>query len=353
MSDKSINAGVHAGTGFEFQKHCALYILLENWEDYKNRKYFICIEHHDDVLFCHQTEDELIEHIKTYQAKKASSKWTLTKDFYVILQKILSVGKNIRLDKSVSKEANYAQDLSFISNSYINLKYQQQNTSINETNKTIKFTDLDLIIQNRVKDEIEKIDSDLSEIDNLIFSYIDFSKTSESQRNQLVGMFENIFGEKVKDHKASLETLLSLFRKIELTFNQGASVKLLDSSKRLDSAKINDAIDIITTKQKAFEYWRSKKSELAKILKITKLQQENFELHFENSFDYFKDLKQVEHQKIFNFVNTNQILFDKCYSDEECINLLYEEAIKIEVLRQNELHLKAALFAAYIEVVGI
>jgi len=353
MNDKSKNAGVHAGTGFEFQKHCALYILLENWESYKDRKYFICIEHHDDFLFCHLTEDNLIEKTKAYQAKKSSEKWSLSKDFYLILQKILEVGKNLNDDKSMGKTTNYVHKLSFISNNTINLKSDKQNIIVNETNTLQKYIDLDSKLQDKIKDEIKKIYSDLSEINNLIFSYIDFGKTVKSQINQLVGMFEDVFKDKVTDHKAAVDTLLSLFREIELTFNQENSAKLLDESKRLESEKINYAINIITTRKKAFEYWRTKKSELARILVVPKSQQKQFELHFENSFDYFKDLKQAEHQKIFNFVKTKKYLFNNCFDDTECINLLYKEAVKSEILRQDELHLKAALFAAFIEVEGV
>ena len=107
MSKRSTNSGVHTGTGIEFQKHCALYILIENWEVHQDRKYFICIEHHDDFLFCYQNEDELVETIQSYQAKKSSEPWGMTQEFYAILQQILEVGKDIK-DDSIPKSSTYS-----------------------------------------------------------------------------------------------------------------------------------------------------------------------------------------------------------------------------------------------------
>ena len=69
---KEVNAGVHNATGIEFQKHCALYIFLENYEDIKDKQFFICIEHHDDFIFCYQNDHDVISAIDTYQAKKSS-----------------------------------------------------------------------------------------------------------------------------------------------------------------------------------------------------------------------------------------------------------------------------------------
>lgn len=348
MSDnKNVNAGVHASTGFEFQKHCALYILIENWEEHKDRKYFISIEHHDDFLFCYQNESDLIENVKSYQAKKSSSAWGMTNNFYDILNKILEVGKNLKADKT-PKTATYYHSLTFMSNNLIKIP----NNIVNETNNLLKFVDIKSDIQEEIKDGIRKISSDLSEINNLSFAYIDFGKTSKSQKDQLMGLFFRIFGTQVQDHKAAVETLLSLFREIETTFNQGNITNLMDDSKQLKSEKITQAINIITTKSKAFDLWRKQKSEIARILEIPVSLQNDFELAFENSFDLFKDLKQVEHQKIFHFAKDNKMLLNSCYDDVECINSMYKLAIANKVLRQDEQHLKAALFAAYLEIKG-
>jgi hypothetical protein len=342
--EKSTNAGVHAITGFEFQKHCIVYLLIENWEELQDKKYFISIEHHDDFLFCFQDEKDLINYIESYQAKKSSSEWGMTKKFYTILNKILEVGRDLKSDKT-PKASTYSHSLFFLTNNSIKIP----NNTINETNTILKFINLDSENQEKIKKGIQSINTDISEIDNVSFLYIDFSKTSQAQKDQLIGLFSRIFGDKVADHKAAIETLLSLFREIELTFNQGNTISLMDKSKQLQSNKITKAINVITTKSKAYDLWRSKKEEIGSILKIPISSQDEFKLAFENSFDLFKDLEQREHQKIYQFVKDNRELFDSCYSNIDCINQLYNLAIKSEVLRQNQLHLKAALFAAYIE----
>ena len=245
---KSTNAGVHTGTGIEFQKNCALYLLIENWPEHKDKKYFIAIEHHDDLLFCYQNDDEFVDYIKTYQAKKSSEPWSMNHEFYQILQKILQVGKDIKSD-SFQKSPDYSHALFFLSNNAIKIP---KNT-VNETNKIIKYSDLPSKQQKQISNGIEKINKDLAEIDNLNFYYIDFGKTSQSQKDQLVGLIGRIFDKDINDPKAALDTLLGLFREIELTFNQGNKSKLLDKSKQVNSDKIRDAINIVTSKSKAFD----------------------------------------------------------------------------------------------------
>jgi hypothetical protein len=345
VSKKSTNAGVQTGTGIEFQKHCALYLLIDNWEKHKDKKYFIAIEHHDDFLFCYKDEDELVEHIETYQAKKSSEPWGMTQKFYKILQKILEVGKSIKSDP-ITKSSSYYHELFFLTNDTIKIPKNY----VNETNQVVKYIDLPITQKTQISSGIGKINSDLSEIDNLHFCYIDFSRTSKEQKRQLVGLIKDVFEDRIADHKAALDTLLELFRDVELTYNQGNQSKLLDESKQVDSDKINEAINVITTKNKAFGMWRDKKSELSQILTIPVSQQKDFEMHFENSFDYFKDMTKTEHQKIFNFVEKNKSILDTCYSDEECIENLYSAISKQESIRQEELYIKAAIFAAYVEI---
>jgi hypothetical protein len=345
MSKTSMNAGVHTGTGIEFQKHCALYLLIENWETHKDKKYFICIEHHDDFLFCYQNEDELVETIQTYQAKKSSEPWGMTRKLYKILQQILEVGKNIKND-SIPKSPTYSHQLSFLTNNSIKIP---KNT-LNETNSSVKFVDLPEENRNTISQEIEKINPDLSEINNLNFYFIDIGKTSKNQKRQLIGLFTEIFNKKVSDHKAAVDVLLGLFRDIELTFNQGNKSKLLDESKRLDSKKINDALEVITTKSKAFDVWRDKKDDVSKLLRIPFSRQEEFELHFENSFDYFKDKTKTEHYKIFTLVKSYKSILDSCYSESECIESLYNKVIIDTSIRQDKLYVKAAILAAYFEI---
>ena len=80
---KAANSGVVALSGFEFQRNCALYLLLEEYATFKDQDYFLCIEHHDDFLFCFRTIDsQRIRNIKAYQAKKKTgSLWKIDSNF--------------------------------------------------------------------------------------------------------------------------------------------------------------------------------------------------------------------------------------------------------------------------------
>lgn len=51
------------------------------------------------------------------------------------------------------------------------------------------------------------------------------------QKNHLVGKFIEVFNDKVISPKSTVDTILSLFRKIELTFNQNNNVSINDKSK--------------------------------------------------------------------------------------------------------------------------
>ncbi len=354
-SKKAVNAGVHAITGFELQKHFALYILLEEWNNLKEKKFFICLEHHDDFLFCYQTETGLISKINSYQSKKSSDKWGMSKVFFDILRKIIDVGEDLHND-SIAKDTNFSQSLYLISNNTMKISIKRDSKTIeeniNEANKQVLFINLDTDLQDKLCEEINKLDPPRSsmELKNLVLRYIDFSKGTKEQQHQLVGMFEDVFGDSVDNYKAAVLTLMSLFRDIETMFNEGHKAKLLDESKRVNSSEIKEAINIITTQSKAYELWRAKKSEVARILSISVAKHKEFELHFENSFDYFKDMEQVEHQKVFNFVQDNKNLLDECMDDCECIKLIYEKITARINISQAELYIKAAIFAAYIEI---
>lgn len=68
---KAANSGVVALSGYEFQRNCALFLLLDNYDSFKDKDYFLCIEHYDDFLFCYRTADSTqVEKIEAYQAKK-------------------------------------------------------------------------------------------------------------------------------------------------------------------------------------------------------------------------------------------------------------------------------------------
>lgn len=342
------NSGINAVNGFEFQKHCALYIFLEQYKEIKDKKYFICLEHHDDFLFCYLTQDEIIEKVKTYQAKKASSKWTMTKDFKDIIKKILEVGVDLNNDMS-SKTSDYFHNLHFLSNHEISLSKQKDKEKfeniINERNETIKYNEL----CQEIKDEFSSLTDSKTkdELENLSFKYIDINKTYDKQKKVLVGMFNDIFGNQVKDHKASVYSLLSLFRDVENTLNQGNIIALMDKTKRVESEQINKALNVITTQQKAYEEWKNKKDEYSKVLNLHPFKHNQFENAFENAFEYLKDLEQVEHHKIFSFIKEN---IPDCNNDIECLEKIIIKYKECYTTQFDEITIKAIILASYIQL---
>lgn len=342
------NSGVDGSSGYEFQKHCALYIFLEQYEEIKDKKYFICLEHYEDFLFCYLTRDELIEKIETYQAKKSSKKWTMTQDFKNIIKKILEVGVDLNNDMN-SKNNNYFHNLHFLSNHEISLSKQKDKEKfeniINERNETIKYKEL----YQEIKDEFLSLTNSKTknELENLLFKYIDINKTYDKQKKVLVGMFINIFGNKVKDSKASVDTLLSLFRDVENTLNQGNIIALMDKTKRVESEQINTALNIITTQQKAYEEWKSKKDEYSKVLNLHPFKHNQFENAYENAFEYLKDLEQVEHQKIFTFIKEN---VPDCNNDIECLEKIVAKYKASYSTQFDEITIKAIILASYIQL---
>jgi hypothetical protein len=349
MKKNYANSGVDGSGGYEFQKHCALYIFLEKYQDIKDSKYFICLEHHEDFLFCYLDKNELIDYIETYQAKKSSKKWTLTKEFNEIIKKILEVGIDLSNDNS-KKTKTYFHNLHFLSNHEINLsksiKRKIYKNTVNERSSKIKFDEL----CKEIKDEILSLTdtSTKHEINNLIFSYIDFAKTFTSQKHNLVGMFCDVFEDKVLDPKASVMTLLSLFRAAENTLNQNNIVSLMDKSKRVESEDINKTLKIITSKQKTFDAWRRQKNKYSSILKIPIKDRSHFELEFENAFDYIKDLNQVEHQKINNFVNG--IDLSDCYTSEEGLEKIIIKFNDEYNTQFDSITIKASILSSYIQL---
>lgn len=342
------NAGVDGSGGYEFQKHCALYIFLEKYEDIKDSKYFICLEHHEDFLFCYLDKAGLVKNIDSYQAKKSSSKWTLTQEFKDIIKKILEVGVDLSSD-DINKVDDYFHNLYFLSNYEMKLSKTIKNKPIyniiNERNEIIKFNNL----FDEIKVELQTLtnQSTKNQIDNLIFSYIDLNKTPKAQKRQLVGVFNDIFGNTILDHKASVETLLNLFRDVENTLNQGNIVHLMDSSKRVESGEINKTLNVLTTQQKAYNEWREQKDKYAELLQIPIKEHSSFELEFKNAFDYFKDLEQVEHQKIKNFVKN--IDLSDCFTPESGLKKVMEEFKDKHNTQFNDIAIKAILLASYIQ----
>lgn len=365
MSDKALNAGVQAVTGFEFQKNVALYLFLENYDNYSKKDFFICIEHHDDFLYCFKNDAEELELVETYQAKKASKKWSLDKIFYEILIKIINVGIALKSD-SISKSSNYTQKLYFTSNEHINLNVQIDNpekkgkkknisAKVSESNSNVNYNSLHDDIKKKIVQDLKNNkanDEILEKLNELNFLYIDFPKTTEKQVKQLIGSSTKLFGDKIADHEAAIYTLLQLFRNIETFYNQGEKAKLLDERKRVTSKEILDGINIITTQKKAYNLWRQEKDKIPNILQIPVSEHEDFVKDFLNSFDFFKDQTQAMHATIINFVKQNKHLLDQYYNDCDCINALLVEFKKNYSTLLIDRTLKAALFAAYVEVRG-
>ncbi|WP_162427222.1 dsDNA nuclease domain-containing protein [Pontibacter pudoricolor] len=356
---KGLNAGVHNATGIEFQKHCALFLLLEGYESLKGKKYFICIEHQDDFLFCLQNDIGELTSVEAFQAKKSSNKWSITDELCDILKKLVEVGVALKED-TIQKDKTYSHTLHFITNNSIALKAGSKpkfvTATINESNSRVEYLKLDKEIKDCLKEKVEaKLGSNVAafkEIDNMIFGFIDLGRTRKSQIDQLIGKFTRIFGDKVNDPNAAVLTLLELFREIETAFNQGFKASLLDKKKRIECNTINQALDIITSQQMAFKVWRSFEKGIAKALGISLKHQKEFEYHFNNSFDLFKDLHQVEHQKILSFVYSNEALLEN-HSEEATFVIELLDMFKSQYNSQlSELEVKAAIFAASIELIN-
>lgn len=362
MIDKGVNAGVHAKTGFALQRNMALHLLFTNFEDkFKLKKYFVCLEHHDDFLYCFLDDEGKVNKVETFQSKKSSSEaWSINEEFHAILKKILSTGINIRND-SIPKTDSYSQDLYFSSNASINLKSDairnpQTNknetisTSVNEGNCCIRFSELNERIRERIESRFDAADTHIEELNNLKFLYIDFNRTANAQEQTLLGELDSLFGNQITDRKAALDILIDLFEKVENIFNQGHTPKLLDTTKRVTSEEINNAFRIITTESKAFDFWRSKSREISLKLNITLADRDSgiFEFNFKSAFDFFKSQSKVEHQNILKFVREHYS-FSKAILEEDLFEELYNKYIQERSTNLQEIEIKATIYAAYFE----
>jgi len=354
--NKEINAGVHANIGMDFQKHCALFLFLEKYHEMIDTRYFIILEHYDDIVFGYLDSNERVEIIETYQSKKSSNEWKLSQ-LYEIIKKIIENALILRTDE-IEKTNEYTQHHYFVTNESITLKVTEAKVDyvkyVNESDSLVEFTSLPKPIQKNIKkkllSEYNFTDDETSELENISLKYIDLSKKSISQKEQLEGMFRTVFGDSVIDHRAAVDTLLYYFHNVENTLNQGNCAKLSDNSKRIESTLINEVIGVLTTKKKAFDLWRKKADKISNIMKIPVFEQKNFKLHFENSFDNFKDFTATEHQKIYKYVLSKVSELRNFYSDMECLEFL-QENIRDSISSQlTDIQIKAAVFAAYIEI---
>jgi hypothetical protein len=353
MIKRSVNAGVDAQTGFALQRNTALYLLLEDYEDkFKDKDYFICLEHHDDFIFCFLNDNQEAEVIEAYQSKKKSpSEWKLNNELIEIVKKLLATGQHLLKDL-YPKSDQYKHFLYFSTNQTINLNVRGRgeivaSESIKEDNTNVSYLALHSEIQHKILEKIEDVDLH-NELYKLNFKWIDLNRTVEKQEYELVGQIDKVFGAKINNPRAAIKTLLSLFRNIEERYNQGSIVKLLDESKRVTSGQIEDAFNILTSKSKCFDHWRAEKRNVAQVLKIKPFEQEVFELNFDSAFDLFKSITEAEHRKILEFVKDN---YKDCESvtEEDAVIELMELFNKTQTTSFEPQKLKAILFAAYFE----
>lgn len=354
-SSSYANSGVHANVGMEFQKHCVILILLEKYHIYKAKKFFVILEHHEDIIFAFLNDKDELEVLDSYQAKKSSNEWTRS-SVIEILYKIVKNVVNIRND-SIPKVQGYRLNQFFTTNNNIVLKTTKQNDvyldKIDETNSLVSYNSVNEptqgYIEKKLKSDYSAKDSEISELSGTSFHFVDLNRKSKDQRQYLIGKIQEIFENKIADHKAAFSTLMYFLNESEKKYNQGGVPSLLDFDKRIESNEIFSAFNILTSKSKAFDVWRAKEFEFSKILSISVFEHRLFELHFENSFDRFKDLNEAEHQKIYKFVISKEAELRSLLSDEDCLEKLLLAAKSEINSKLLDLEFKAALCAAYLQ----
>ena len=354
--DIDVNSGVQTNIGMEFQKNCTVYLFLEKYEELKNLDYFIILEHVEDIIFGFLNGTNKLTKIETFQAKKSTNKWTLN-GLLEIINKITATCQRI-LDDDHQKSKSFYQENNFVTNNTIELKCQIKGTKnyatniINEANTTLSYLNLDQSIREKISTGGNKVifdKKDISNLETIFFKYIDLSRTPKSQLEQLRGKFQTVFGNKIIDYDAALKTFLHSLKEIESTFNQGNYARLSDKSKRIESSKINEIINILISKKLAYDFWRKKGEEICEALNVSIFDSETFKMHYENSFDEFKDLNASEHRKIFNFIRDNKRIFKDYLTDKKCILAFFNEFNKKKSSTLEDLQLKAAISAAYLE----
>jgi len=327
-NNKAANSGIDALLGFEFQRNCALALLLDDYKRISNREFFLCIEHHDDFLFCYRSASLCdIEFIESYQAKKLSGGvWTIDARFAEIIAKILDVGYNLNSDPA-PKCSTYSHSLTFISNTEFSLSYKPTKEEekegkvatthlINEQNSKEHYNSIPKDIKDKIKDKLKEYHTKKSsqlnetELNNLHIQWIDFPRNKKNQKYILDGLMQREFPQ-IQDHSAAVELLQSLFRDVESVYNQGKIIRLLDKTKRVEGSDIKKAINIINKEQKAFELWRAHSTALAQKFRITLAIQTDYENYIKNTFEYLKDMSNNEHQIIKTFIKENNYT-DNC-----------------------------------------
>jgi len=332
----------------------------------KNREFFLCIEHHDDFLFCFRAEypSSCIEEIKAYQAKKLSGKiWTIDNRFSEIITKILEVGNDLRED-SISKSHNYTHKLTFISNTETELKYLPNKNDkergktetivrVNEQSCVCEYNSVPLEIREKIDNKVKEYCKNKpakyhsAELDNLCIEWVDFARTDKKQKEQLIGVMQKNFPH-VLDHLAAVNLLLNLFKEVEAVYNQNQVIRLLDVSKRVEGREVKKAIDIIETEKKTFELWREYSNQLAITFKISIGIQKNHENYIKNTFERIKDMTNHEHQIIKEFVRNNDYSMDHINYHSMFEAYIYDIRSQ-QTINLNDIDLFFACLCSYVE----
>ncbi|MCR5248804.1 MAG: DUF4297 domain-containing protein [Paludibacteraceae bacterium] len=352
-----INSGVEGGTGYEFQKNCLIFILLDEYDNFRDKEYFICMESADDFIICFLENNELKE-VRTYQAKKNSNgSWTTSNMTKEIIPKMCEGGVMIQEDNSLPHAKSYTQKLHFLSNQIIKLEKK----ICNEASEIVEYDDL----EEKTKKMIEKSISDFHTKENkeydvnkildqrkfLIFRFLDLNRTIEEQQNCLKGKIDEVFKSEVPNTQAALETILHCLTISSTTYNKNKQLKLYQKNKWVTSKSIQDCFGTITTKSKFFDRWRTRIKEICQSFNIPLKNRSMFRSTCENSFEYFKDPNQIEHQKILTMA-TEMINTSNACTEEDFVNELWDFNESNLFSSFPELEFKAIAYAAAIQLLN-
>lgn len=353
-----INSGVEGGTGYEFQKNCLIFILLDEYDNFRDKEYFICMESADDFIICFLENNELKE-VRTYQAKKNSNgSWTIHNMKNEIIPKMCEGGVMIQEDKSFLQAKDYTQKLHFLSNQKIKL----DSVICNETSEIIGYDELEEKTKKTIEKSISEfhtnekkeygIDKILEQRKYLIFRFVDLNKKIKEQQNCLKGKIEEVFKSDVSSPQAALDTILRSLTISSTTYNTNKQFDLSQKDKWVTSESIQDCFETITTKSKFFERWRNRAKEICQSFNIPLKNRSLFENTCENSFEYFKDPNQIEHQKILTMA-TEMIKTSNACTEEDFVNELWDFNKSKLSSPFSEFEFKAIAYAAAIQLLNI
>lgn len=351
MTKIKSNSGVEGGSGYSFQRCCIIFLLFKNYEQINSKNYFICLEHHDDFLFAFLDNNKQLQKVDTYQAKKSRDDWTVTNAFGEIVRKITIVGKELTLDPT-SKSNDYAHTLNFITNRNILLKnkgVKQDNIKVQISNPYQKYSELPDKIKENIESKICKSLFEKAQLEYVNFQYIDFAQSYPSWKRQLIGMSTEHFKDKISDHSAAVVTLLQLLEDVAQTYNDNNKVLLSDTAKRVTKKQVINTFKILTDNKKSFDFWRQYAKELSNKLDLKLPIQRKAKEYLENCFDYFKDIQQVEFNKIYKFVQESTHIDISHNNEVDCIKDLYDLYNKTHNSKLENYMVSFAIIAAYVE----